>query len=148
MNSNSLLNPKSFINNIKVFDNFPIEVKYLSNSFQSIYNQILELKKNYFEKKNNFQIGIFFSGVEKTDKNFNYDKNINFVRIDSSIREIENSFEGCTSLSNLLIEQSVTSLKSGAFKYCNSLTKVFIPSSVVLIEKNSFFVFIVVKYFV
>lgn len=137
LHSKSLLNSKSFINNIKVFDNFRIEIKYPSDSFKSIYNQILEVRKNYFEKSN-FQIGIHFSGVEKTDKNFNYDNNINFVRIDSSVREIEDSFEGCTSLSNLLIEHSVTSIKGRAFKGCNSLTKVIIPSSIEMIGKDSF----------
>ena len=48
------------------------------------------------------------------------------------------AFDGCTSLSNLVIPDSVTSIGDGAFKICSSLTSISIPSSVTSIERNAF----------
>ena len=48
------------------------------------------------------------------------------------------AFDGCTSLGNLVIPDSVTSIGDGAFKICSSLTSISIPSSVTSIVRNAF----------
>lgn len=51
----------------------------------------------------------------------------------------ENSFDGCSSLSNLSIPKSVTIIGDGAFYNCTNLTKVMIGKNVISIGKWAFY---------
>ena len=48
------------------------------------------------------------------------------------------AFKDCTSLTSVVIPNSVTSINESAFEDCSSLTSVVIPSSVIYIERSAF----------
>lgn len=50
----------------------------------------------------------------------------------------ECAFDGCTSLSSIVIPSSVTHIKEGAFCQCGALAEIAIPSGVTKIEANVF----------
>ena len=95
--------------------------------------------------KTKIKISIFITGIEKTDQEFRNNKIIDIVRIDSSVKEIKSngfngSFEGCSSLTQITIPSSVTSIGESAFRGCSSLTQITftIPSSVTSIGEFAF----------
>lgn len=47
-------------------------------------------------------------------------------------------FNNCTNITNVTLEESVTSIGENAFLNCNGLTKITIPNSVTQISKNAF----------
>ncbi|MBO5773374.1 MAG: leucine-rich repeat domain-containing protein, partial [Clostridia bacterium] len=49
------------------------------------------------------------------------------------------AFSGCSSLTSVVIPDSVTSIGSDAFSGCSSLTSVVIPDSVTSIGYNTFY---------
>ncbi len=50
-----------------------------------------------------------------------------------------NTFNGCENLTEVKIEEGVTSIGEAAFMYCENLTSITIPSSVTIIGNNAFF---------
>ena len=67
--------------------------------------------------------------LKKTDQKFHGNKMIDIVRIDSCGKEIKSdgnnsSFQGCSSLTQITIPSSVTSIESNAFYGCSSLTQI------------------------
>ena len=50
----------------------------------------------------------------------------------------DNAFSWCSSLSEIVISSSVTSIGKGAFSWCSSLSKIVIPSSVTSIGDSAF----------
>ena len=61
------------------------------------------------------------------------------IVIPNSVASIgDSAFEGCNSLGSLVIPNSVINIGKGAFKWCKSLAEVVIPNSVTNIGKGTF----------
>lgn len=122
--SDGILNTPEFLNQIKKFKDFNIEIKYPSENFNHIYEQVLNLKRSH---ESNCTISIFVA--KACHKYFKGNTEINSVIIDHSVTKIdEESFKGCSSLSNILIPSSVISIGNSAFEECSTLSNVLIPS--------------------
>ena len=77
---------------------------------------------------------------------FDYDDNHKYVP--TSLKEViitggksigDSAFRGCTGLTNIEIQNSVTSIGDSAFYGCTGLTNIEIPNSVTSIEKYAFY---------
>lgn len=85
---------------------------------------------------------IFIRGIQSTDQKFHYNTSIEYVILDSSVKEIattneRGSFQNCSSLSQVSI-YSVISIGINSFFKCSSLKEIVIPSSVTTIGNQSF----------
>ena len=61
------------------------------------------------------------------------------IVIPDSVTSIEQAtFANCSSLSHIVIPNSVTSIEKGAFSRCSSLSNIVIPNNVTSIEKGTF----------
>ena len=70
---------------------------------------------------------------------FNGCTSLTNITIPDSVTSIgRNAFRGCSSLTNIIIPNSVTSIGHGAFYGCSSLTNVIIPDSVTYIGYDAF----------
>ena len=70
---------------------------------------------------------------------FYQNQNVKKVIIEDGVTSIgEETFEGCTSLTNIKIPDSVTSIEGGAFSDCTSLTNIKIPDSVTSVGNRAF----------
>ena len=58
--------------------------------------------------------------------------------MEQSYRIGNNAFDGCSSLTNIEIPNSVTSIGEGAFQHCSGLTSIEIPNSVTSIGDDAF----------
>ena len=73
------------------------------------------------------------------DSAFWYCSSLSEIVIPSSITSIgDSAFYGCNSLSGIVIPSSVTSIGDRAFSSCDSLSEIVIPSSVTSIGKSAF----------
>ena len=86
--SNSFEN-QSFINLMQMFDNISIEIKYPSDSFEKIFDKTKALKNTFMKQMN---IGIFISGISKTDRRFENCRDINYLHLDKSVKVLRGSF--------------------------------------------------------
>lgn len=160
--NSSLENNKTLF---KDFENVYFSIQYPSNSFDSYYNKIAQLK----EKVKNIKIEIFISDIEETDMKFRNDERINSIVFDNTVKVIQGgaffesgSFGGCGSLTNVempfsiesigcfslykcaslafvKIPSSVKSIGSCAFCECSSLKEIEIPPSITKIENSTFY---------
>ena len=70
---------------------------------------------------------------------YSYKSSITEVSIGNSVTSIgNNAFYGCSGLTSLTIPTSVTSIGNSAFQYCSGLTSVTIPNSVTSIGEGTF----------
>ena len=73
------------------------------------------------------------------DSAFWYCSSLSEIVIPSSVTSIgDSAFYGCNSLSEIVIPSSVTSIGDRAFSSCDSLSEIVIPSSVTSIGKSAF----------
>ena len=73
------------------------------------------------------------------DSAFWYCSSLSEIVIPSSVTSIgDSAFYGCNSLSGIVIPSSVTSIGDRAFSSCDSLSEIVIPSSVTSIGKSAF----------
>ncbi len=71
---------------------------------------------------------------------YSYSSSIKEVSIGNSVTSIGNyAFQSCKSLTSVTIPNSVTSIGEFAFEYCTSLTSVTIPNSVTSIGSSAFY---------
>ena len=73
------------------------------------------------------------------DRAFLYCSSLSEIVIPSSVTSIgDSAFDTCTSLSEIVIPSSVTSIGDSAFSSCDSLSEIVIPSSVTSISDSAF----------
>ena len=77
---NEYLESPDFLRTLNAFDNICLEIKCPVDSFDAIYDKVLNIKKKSTEK-NNVSISIYMN----KGYHFNDDNNINYVKFDSSI---------------------------------------------------------------
>ena len=69
---------------------------------------------------------------------FYYNKHVKTVIIPDSIKTIDSSFYGCSSLSSVVLPEGLETIGKWAFYECTSLTNITIPSTVISIGKSAF----------
>ena len=135
INEHKLFESPEFHNLLKSFNKLLIDLKYPTNSFDSIYTQVLNLK----EKNNDhLRINIIINSLNKTDMKFRNDENIYSVVIGNDVTELSGTFFGCSSLNKIKISSSLTSIGGSTFEDCTLLSKISIPSSVKEIGDDAF----------
>lgn len=128
------LESSEFIHHLNQFKSISIEMKYPSEFFNQIYYKIKRLKKTVMT---NLDMAVFITGIKRLGVFFRNDNNINIVRMDSSVKEIENgfllggAFYNCRSLRKVTISSSVSYIGDNIFRKCRALTDLTIPPSVV-----------------
>ncbi|KAK8835719.1 hypothetical protein M9Y10_040537 [Tritrichomonas musculus] len=136
----NILESSYFLSSISEFKEIIFEIRYPTESFERIYRLINKLKKT---DPKTIKICIFISGIETTDTHFCGNKDIDMIKLDSSIKTIEGdfykgSFSNCSSIIQISIPSSVTTIGSSAFSDCSSLKQISIPSSITSIEGSIF----------
>ena len=141
------------------FDAISFELKYPSETFDSMYDFALKLWNSTI-KKSSFNTGLYITSDIKIDPHFFKSKNVSYVRLDNSVNDRMSfkqctsivqvripllpkldkyNFSKCSSLSQITIPSTVTEIGNSAFSHCSSLLKITIPSSVTKIGSHAFF---------
>lgn len=76
---NNIFQSNQFKDLKKSFKNIDIDIQYLTDSFDSIYSNILKIKETTSNK--NIEIGIFITGAKVTDDKFSFNKIIKYMTI-------------------------------------------------------------------
>ncbi|KAK8883000.1 hypothetical protein M9Y10_045647 [Tritrichomonas musculus] len=135
------LESSEFIHHLNQFKSISIEIKYPSEFFNKIYHKIKRLKMTVVTS---FDMAVFITGIRRVDAFFRNDKNINIVRMDSFVMEIENgyifggAFYNCRSLRKVSISPSVSYIGDCVFFSCRALTDLTIPPSVKKFDYSAF----------
>lgn len=162
-NENSI-NSKAFISYLSKYDYIDVKVKYPTESFIEILNELEKLReKNIFSMNVIVEISSKINSLEdsflsnrsivthvhlpnslKSIGSFAFQNCISLIqiKIPNSITSIgDNCFEGCLLLSVVKFEDNskLQKINKAVFKNCVSLRMISLPSSVTSIEFNSFF---------
>lgn len=148
-----------FIQILKLFNHFSFELTHPAENFNDMIRQVISFRKSFF-KENHFVFCISIQLMD--DKKLEYGKEIDEVKFNAPISEIESNyfykfshlkrivipssvtsignyaFSECSSLKSISIPSSLTSIKWAAFSGCSSLTQITIPSSVTSIGGYAF----------
>lgn len=153
---NSILNGCTSINNITIGDNFPVESIYeqfnslvsLENISVSSLNTILSsingvlFSKNYktlrlFPINKSLSSYIIPDTVETIDQYaFINNKNLTDITLQNVITIEDSAFSNCKLLSNVILSNTLISIKTNAFINCN-MTSITIPKSVTFIGDHA-----------
>lgn len=132
---NYSLESTEFVNLINNFENIYFEVQYPTENYEPIYDLLLNIK----EKNNlNFKILVSIQLDEQENKIFQYNKFINAVKLDSSINNPKVSFEGCTSIEEVIIKPSIKNLSDDTFKGCSNIIQIEFNPYETHIQENTF----------
>lgn len=131
----SKLHSPEFENQILNCDDVIIEINYPSNIFQPIYNIITSIKN---KSVNTIHISVYYNDKE-TDNNFQNNNILNSITFGPLVLSIKGSFHNCTSLKEVIISSSLSTIGDNAFSNCTSLSKISIPNSVIYIGKSAFY---------
>lgn len=132
--TNNKLESAEFTSQFDHFAEFYIEIQYQSSNYNAMYEKLIRMKGSYRSLK----IAVFIRGVSDVRQNFRYNKDISFVRFDTSVTKIANDgFDGCSSLKHVIIPPSVTEIGECCFCGCSSLKRITIPPSVTALGRCS-----------
>ena len=90
----------------------------------------------YYKDDNNWVDGVLYISNHLIEAKYTISGK--YVIRDGTITIADGAFEGCSSLTSVVIPDSVTSIGYEAFYYCTSLTSVVIPNSVTTIGSHAF----------
>ncbi|KAK8847860.1 hypothetical protein M9Y10_018896 [Tritrichomonas musculus] len=132
--TNNKLESAEFTSQFDHFAEFYIEIQYQSSNYNAMYEKLIRMKGSYRSLK----IAVFIKGVSDVGQNFKNNKDISFVRFDTSVTKIANyGFDGCSSLKHVIIPPSVTEIGEYCFHNCSSLKRITIPPSVTALGRYS-----------
>ena len=132
----SLFNKTEMINIINSFDDIYARIEYPYIDYQEIIDGIVDIKKS---EKFELKIEVKINNINTNERPFQHIKYIDSVIIsDNNKFVLDSYFELCSSLSNILIPNSITKINQRSFYSCSKLTQIDIPPSVVTIEANAF----------
>ena len=102
-------------------------------------DKIVEIGKSAFAWSYVKRIDLPDSVIKLGESAFDYSKNLEYVRLSSSLQMIEeNTFKNCEKLNHVHIPEGVKILKKDAFSWCKQLTDIYLPDSLEKIEEGAF----------
>ena len=90
----------------------------------------------YYNTESNWENGVLYIGKYLITAKYTISGEYKIK--DGTICVADSAFGSCTSLKNIIIPGSVTSIGSGAFSHCTSLENITIPSSITSIRSDAF----------
>lgn len=140
LKSNQSIKSQEMINIINNFEEIHTKIHLSSSKNYEILNDFIKIKKSTEFK---LIIDIILSKIDENDETFQNNMYIKTVKIEPNVNEIKcvknkGFFEGCSSLTKVIIPSSVTKICAKSFKNCSNLKEITIPSSATIIEESSF----------
>lgn len=133
--NNSLLSP-DFINVLHLFESVLIDIAYQCSNYDSIMDQLSQLKNENFSDIKYFLI---VKKANSIDHRFGKQNIISYVSVKSSVKVIKKkTFFGCSLLEKIRLPSSLNEIRDLAFYGCSSLLKITIPPSVTSIGCQAF----------
>lgn len=107
---------------------------------QIILNDIIvEIGKSAFAWSYVKRIEMPDSVIKLGESAFDYSKNLEYVKLSSSLQTIEEkTFKDCEKLNHIHIPEGVKIIKKDAFSWCKQLTDIYLPDSLEKIEEGAF----------
>ena len=102
-------------------------------------DKIVEIGKSAFAWSYVKRIDLPDSVIKLGESAFDYSKNLEYVRLSSSLQTIEEkTFKDCEKLNHVHIPEGVKIIKKDAFSWCKQLTDLYLPDSLEKIEEGAF----------
>ena len=102
-------------------------------------DKIVEIGKSAFAWSYVKRIDMPDSVIQLGESVFDYSKNLEYIRLSSSLQTIEeNTFKNCEKLNHVHIPEGVKIIKKDAFYGCKQLTDIYLPDSLEKIEEGAF----------
>ena len=102
-------------------------------------DKIIEIGESAFAWSYVNRIELPDSVIKLGESAFDYSKNLEYVRLSSSLQTIEEkTFKDCEKLNHVYIPEGVKIIKKDAFSWCKQLTDIYLPDSLEKIEEGAF----------